>query len=60
MIRDPDIARILQQPLEPEQRTKALVDTANTHGGRDNITVLLVQVAAGAERRGLVARLLGK
>jgi protein phosphatase len=60
MIRDPDIARILQQPLEPEQRTKALVDTANAHGGRDNITVLLVQVAAGAERRGLVARLLGK
>lgn len=60
MIRDADIARILQQPLEPEQRTKALVDTANAHGGRDNITVLLVQVAAGAERRGLVARLLGK
>jgi serine/threonine protein phosphatase PrpC len=60
MIRDPDIARVLQLPLEPEQRTKALVDTANGHGGRDNITVLLVEVEAGAEKRGLMVRLLGK
>ena len=43
-----------------EQRAKALVDTANAHGGRDNITVLLVQAELGAEKRGLMARLLGK
>lgn len=60
MVRDADIAKILQLPLNPEQKTKTLVDTANAHGGRDNITVLLVQVEAGSEKRGLMARLLGK
>ncbi len=60
MVRDADIAKILQLPLNPEQKVKTLVDTANSHGGRDNITVLLVQVEAGPEKRGLMARLLGK
>lgn len=60
MVRDADIAKILQLPLTPERKAKTLVDTANAHGGRDNITVLLVQVEAGAEKRGLMARLLGK
>lgn len=60
MVRDPDIARVMQLPLSLEQRAKTLVDTANANGGRDNITVLLVQVEASAEKRGLMARLLGK
>ncbi len=60
MVRDADIAKMLQLPLNPEQKAKTLVDTANAHGGRDNITVLLVQVEAGSEKRGLMARLLGK
>lgn len=60
MVRDADIAAILQSGGSPEQRARALVDTANAHGGRDNITVLLVQVEPAAEKRGLVARLLGK
>lgn len=60
MVRDADIAKILQLPLSAEQKAKTLVDTANAHGGRDNITVLLVQVEAGSEKRGLMARLLGK
>ena len=60
MVRDSDIAKIFQLPLSPEQRARILVDTANAHGGRDNITVLLVQVEAGSEKRGLMARLLGK
>ncbi len=60
MVRDQDIAKILQMPVAAELRAKALVDTANAHGGRDNITVLLVQAEMGAEKRGLMARLLGK
>ncbi len=60
MVRDPEIARVLQLPMPLEQRAKALVDTANAHGGRDNITVLLVQAEPGVEKRGLMARLLGK
>ena len=60
MVKDAEIAAILQLPLTLEQRAKTLIDTANAHGGRDNITVLLVAVEAGAEKRGLMARLLGK
>lgn len=60
MVRDQDIAKILQLPSPPQSRAKALVELANAHGGRDNITVLLVQAEASAEKRGLMARLLGK
>jgi protein phosphatase len=60
MVKDAEIAAILQLPLTLEQRAKTLIDTANAHGGRDNITVLLVAVEAGTEKRGLMARLLGK
>ena len=60
MVKDEEIAKILQLPLTLEQRAKTLVDTANAHGGRDNITVLLARVEAGSEKRGLMARLLGK
>jgi protein phosphatase len=60
LVRDQEIVRILQMATTPEQRAQALIDTANAHGGRDNITVLLIQVEAGSEKRGLMARLLGK
>ena len=60
MVKDSDIAAILQLPSSLEQRAKTLVETANAHGGRDNITVVLVGVEAGAEKRSLLARLLGK
>ncbi|MDP3701011.1 MAG: Stp1/IreP family PP2C-type Ser/Thr phosphatase [Hylemonella sp.] len=60
MVKDQDIEKTLQMPLSPEQQARALVDAANAHGGRDNITVLLVHAEAGAEKRGLMARLLGK
>lgn len=60
MVRDQEIAKILQMPLASEHRAQCLIDTANAHGGRDNITVLLVQAEAASEKRGLMARLLGK
>lgn len=60
MVGDQDIEKTLQVPLSPEQRAKALIDAANAHGGRDNITVLLAEAEVGMEKRGLMARLLGK
>lgn len=60
MVRDQEIEKILQMPLAFEHLAQCLIDTANAHGGRDNITVLLVQAQAAAEKRGLMARLLGK
>ena len=60
MVRDVDIARVLQSALPLEQQAKGLVDLANAYGGRDNITVLLVQIESGSDKKGLMARLLGK
>jgi protein phosphatase len=37
-----------------------LVGAANTAGGRDNISVLLVQATEAAAKRGLLSRMLGK
>jgi PPM family protein phosphatase len=60
MVRDAEIAKILEMPLPLHQRAQSLIDAANARGGRDNITVLLVQVEVEPEKRGLIARLLGK
>ena len=60
MVNDADIASILDGPETLEQKAEQLVNVANEHGGRDNITVLLVQAGAVAEKRGLISRLLGK
>jgi PPM family protein phosphatase len=37
-----------------------LIDAANDRGGRDNISVLMVEISESVEKRGLIARLLGK
>ncbi len=60
MVDDAEIASILGGPAPMEQKADSLVAAANAHGGRDNISVLLVQVDASSEKRGLISRLLGK
>jgi protein phosphatase len=60
MVEDEEMANILEGLSSLEQKSERLVSVANEHGGRDNITVLLVQVDAAMEKRGLIARLLGK
>lgn len=60
MVNDLAIAQILQQEVAIDQMAEDLVSLANHKGGRDNITVLLTQVAGAAEKRGLISRLLGK
>ena len=60
MVDDAEIASILEAPTLIEQKADSLVASANEHGGRDNISVVLVQLDAGSEKRGLISRLLGK
>jgi protein phosphatase len=60
MIDDAAIARIIAMESSLEQKAIQLVDAANESGGRDNISVLMVGVSDSAEKRGLIARLLGK
>ena len=58
----PALRRLIDLPgvAELEHKAQSLVDAANERGGRDNISVLMVEVTEAAEKRGLIARLLGK
>jgi len=60
MVQDATIAKILNAEGGLEQKVQMLVDAANDSGGRDNISVLMVEVLEATEKRGLIARLLGK
>ena len=60
MVDDASIARIVASKDALEHKAVALVDLANENGGRDNISVLMVEVAKAPEKRGLIASLLGK
>lgn len=59
MVDDVQIAKILETHDTLEQKANRLVGAANDNGGRDNITVLLVQAGAMAEKRGFISRWLG-
>lgn len=58
MVADAEIARILETRGSLSARAKALIDAANAHGGRDNISVLLVKAGGRSAKRSLMARLL--
>ncbi len=60
MIDDGLIGDILRLEAPLDERATRLVDAANAHGGRDNITVLLVHAQADAPRPGLLSRWLGQ
>ena len=60
MVNDASIAKIVGTDSPLDQKAQLLVDTANENGGRDNISVLMAEVAEAGEKRGLIARLLGK
>jgi PPM family protein phosphatase len=60
MVDDPEIGSILLGQLPMNETAEKLVAAANDHGGRDNISVLLVRVEGSSEKRGLISRLLGK
>lgn len=46
LITSKQIAAILEQPISLEEKTQALIDAANNAGGKDNITVVLVEYRA--------------
>jgi serine/threonine protein phosphatase PrpC len=60
MVEDADIGKIIGSGGSLEDKTAELVRLANDNGGRDNISVLMVSVGEVAQKRGLIARLLGK
>lgn len=60
MVDDAAIARIVSLDTDLASKADLLVETANDRGGRDNISVLLVEASEAADRRGFIARWLGK
>lgn len=60
MVPDEMIANILHNGSSLTEMAGELVSMANQQGGRDNIAILLTQVAGPVEKRGLIARWLGK
>jgi len=60
MLGDDAIEGILRLDAPLQDKAAQLVDGANANGGRDNITVLLVQAAVSKPRGGLISRWLGK
>jgi protein phosphatase len=60
MMNDAAIAQHMLPDVALEDTAQALIDAANERGGKDNISVLMVEVTEAAEKRGLIARLLGK
>jgi protein phosphatase len=60
MASDVDIAAILASDRSMEQKKLALIEAAKRGGGRDNISVVMVQVTEDSARRGLLSRMLGK
>ena len=60
MVDGPAIAKIVSTLSELDLTADELIAAANTNGGRDNISVLLAIVTDSTEKRGLIARLLGK
>lgn len=60
MVEEAEILDVLQNGESIAEMAANLVSLANAKGGRDNISVLLVQVSGGSDKRGLISRLLGK
>ncbi|KQP12331.1 Stp1/IreP family PP2C-type Ser/Thr phosphatase [Pseudorhodoferax sp. Leaf267] len=58
MVDDASIASIVRAAGSLDDKARQLVDVANARGGRDNITVLLVQAQSDTRRPSLMARLL--
>jgi PPM family protein phosphatase len=60
MVGSQEIAQLLRLKIPLEQRAQRLVQAANANGGRDNITVLLINAETVPEESGLVTRWLRK
>ena len=57
MVADAELLEVLQNEEPLAEKATRLVALANAKGGRDNISVLLVQASGGPDQRGLISRL---
>lgn len=60
MVSDALIAKIVGSNVMLGRKADQLIDLANDHGGRDNISVILASAPSNAAQKGWLNRLLGK
>jgi protein phosphatase len=60
MVDDAQLAQILASVASLPEKASALVRSANDAGGRDNISVILVEAKAKSSPQGFLSRVLGK
>lgn len=58
MVADEDLASLARSPMALAEKATRMIEMANAHGGRDNVSVLLVQAGAAEKKRSLMSRLL--
>lgn len=59
MLQHTELTERVSANLPLEDKAKQLIDAANANGGRDNISVVLVQADSCNPKRGFMSRLLG-
>lgn len=60
MVDDATIGKIMGVQADLAEKAGFLIEAANEHGGRDNISVVMVEVTEAFEKKGFFARLRGK
>ena len=60
MVSHQGLTAILQSERPLEHKARQLIAAANEGGGRDNISVVLVQASEASARRSMLSRMLGK
>lgn len=60
LVEDHDIAEVLAAADTLDGQSRQLVDLANERGGRDNVSVILLQVPPATRKAGVMAKLLRK
>jgi len=58
MVRHEDLTAIAAAHAPLEEKARRFIDAANANGGRDNISVVLVQAGSSSAKRGFMSRLL--
>ena len=60
MLSDSAIAAEFSRNEELQPLAVSLIAAANAAGGRDNVSVLLINASESSKKRGFIGRLLGK
>ena len=56
MVPDEDIGAVLAGAAPPQAKGQRLIDLANAHGGRDNVSVVFMRGGETSKKSGVIAK----